>query len=438
MNSLGTVWLLIGTLTVACAVSVPRSLLLSSEKYLMDNALRAAEWISLPDLEPLPSLDKISFKKLEEMPLEEAAEMLNKLYHLSKINRRPVDTYIPNTSDINALMIATNNEKISFKLSKIVQTVMKDSDFGKQVLTIFLTGLPNELNAVKKANDELIQAYMQRYKNLPLNLNLNQTYKVVSSEEMLSDKTGELTANKKSKGNLIVVDLGSAMKNFKEWITLDIEEMGTNLGNILTDLTDKVDVPQEVIHIIGQGVAAHVAGVAGRQYSRVTGHRLRRITGLDPSKIFVDNKNVLTGLARGDADFVDVIHTSSYSMGTVMRCGDVDFYPDGPNQLLSGSKNVIEASMRATCYFADTVVPLMERNFPAVSATSLQEYKNKKGYGKRVYLGISTDFDLKGDYVLEVNTKNNYDRNTPIEKSMDYHSIHMPWKTIDEKLTRIY
>ncbi|KAL9879545.1 vitellogenin-2-like [Glossina fuscipes fuscipes] len=438
MNSLRTVWLLIGTLTFACAVSVPRSLQLNSDKYLLDNNLKSAEWISLLELEPLPSLDKISFKKLEEMPLKEAAEMLNKLYHLSKINHRPVDTYTPNTSDIDALLTTTNNEKISFKLSKIVQTAMKDSDFGKQVVTIFVTGLPKDLNAVKKANSELIRAYMQRYYKLPLNLNLNHTYKEMGSEEMSSDKSEELIATKKSNGNMIVIDLGSAMRNFKEWITFDIEEMGINLGNLLAELTDKVDVPQELIHVIGQGVAAHVAGVAGRQYSRVTGHRLRRITGLDPSQIFVSNKNLLSGLARGDADFVDVIHSSSYSMGTVTRCGDVDFYPNGPNQVLPGSKNVIEASMLATCYFADTVLPLMEHVFPAVAATSLKEYKNDNGYGKRVFMGLSTDFDLKGDYILEVNMKSNYDPNTSPEKQMDYRKMHKPWQIIDEKFTRMY
>ncbi|TMW46111.1 hypothetical protein DOY81_008813 [Sarcophaga bullata] len=62
-------------------------------------------------------------------------------------------------------------------------------------------------------------------------------------------------------------------------------------------------------------VSAHVAGAAGNEYTRQTGRQLRRITALDPSKILAKNAHTLTGLSRGDAEFVDAIHTNVYGMG---------------------------------------------------------------------------------------------------------------------------
>lgn len=37
----------------------------------------------------------------------------------------------------------------------------------------------------------------------------------------------------------------------------------------------------------------------------------------------------LSGLSRGDGQFVDVIHTNSGALGQRRPSGDVDFYPNG-------------------------------------------------------------------------------------------------------------
>lgn len=204
---------------------------------------------------------------------------------------------------------------------------------------------------------------------------------------------------------------------------LDIEGTGAMIGHTLVELTNK-GVPHEIIHVIGQGIAAHVAGASGQDFTAHTGHKLRRITGLDPAKILSYRRGTLVGLSRGDADFVDAIHTSSLALGTPMRSGDVDFYPNGVMQGVPGAQNVIEAAMRATRYFAESVRPGGERNFPAVVAKSLQQYKKNDGYGKRTYMGIDADFDLQGDYVLEVNEKSPFGKRNPAQKQISYHGIH--------------
>lgn len=41
--------------------------------------LKPTEWISPRELENAPSVDEITFEKLQEMPAEEAAELVNKI-----------------------------------------------------------------------------------------------------------------------------------------------------------------------------------------------------------------------------------------------------------------------------------------------------------------------------------------------------------------------
>lgn len=223
---------------------------------------------------------------------------------------------------------------------------------------------------------------------------------------------------------LQVIDLGATLTSFKRQAMLDVEKTAKVIAKALVQLTNQCNVPNEIIHVIGQGIGAHVAGAAGREYTRQTGQKLRRITGLDPSRIYARNANTLTGLARGDAEFVDAIHTSAYGLGTPNRVGDVDFYPNGPSVAVPGTDNIVEASMRATRYFAESVVPGMEHNFPAVAACNLNEYRNNDGHGQRAYMGIKTDFDVEGDYILQVNAAAPFGKSSPAQKQINYHGVH--------------
>ncbi|XP_036347770.1 vitellogenin-1-like [Rhagoletis pomonella] len=57
----------------------------------------------------------------------------------------------------------------------------------------------------------------------------------------------------------------------KRFALLDAEQTGNMIGKALVQLTNEVDVPQEIIHIVAQGIGAQVAGAAVRQYRRLTG-----------------------------------------------------------------------------------------------------------------------------------------------------------------------
>ncbi|XP_001966682.3 vitellogenin-1 [Drosophila ananassae] len=409
----------------------------------MDNsvsqALKPSQWLSGSQLEAIPAVDDLTLERLESMSLEKGAELVQQIYHLSQIHHNVEPNFVP--SNIQAYVPKPNGEKLAAPLNEMIQRLKQKQNFGDDEVTIILTGLPQTTETVKKATRKLVQAYMQRYnlqQQRQKGKNTNQDYDYgsekrnqrTSSEENSSE---EVKNAKTQSGDIIVIDLGSTLTNYKRYAMLDIEKTGAKIGKWIVQMVNELDMPFDTIHLIGQNVGAHVAGAAAQEFTRLTGHQLRRVTGLDPSKIVAKSKNTLTGLARGDAEFVDAIHTSVYGMGTPIRSGDVDFYPNGPAAGVPGASNVVEAAMRATRYFAESVRPGNERSFPAVPANSLEQYKRNDGFGKRAYMGIDTAHDLEGDYILQVNAQSPFGRNAPAQKQSSYHGVHQTWSSKDNK-----
>nr|XP_014091947.1 vitellogenin-1 [Bactrocera oleae] len=394
--------------------------------------LKPTDWLSVQELQSLPSAEDITLQQLENMSVQEGERLIGQIYHLFKIDRNLRPTYVPSASNVPVVFVRPNGQSVETNLNEMVANAKQQPNFGSEEVTIFITGLPQTSAAVARANKKLVQAYMQRYygQQQPVNANnqdydYNERQPATSSEEDYSESWKQ---PKQNRGNLVIIKLGATLTNLKRYALLDIEQTGQMIGKALVQLTDEADVPQEIIHVIGQGIGAQVAGAAGRQYKRWTGHQLRRITALDPAKIFASNNNVLTGLARGDADFVDAIHSSTCGMGTRQRVGDVDFYVNGPASTAPGADNVLEATMRATRYYAESVRPGNERNFAAVPASSMQQYESNEGYGRRAYMGIATQYDLKGDYVLNVNAKSPFGKSAPAQKQGTYHGLHQTWR----------
>ncbi|XP_030382019.1 vitellogenin-2 [Scaptodrosophila lebanonensis] len=403
-----------------------------------------SNWVSSNDIEQLPSLNEVTLKRVEQMSVEEGATMLNQLYHLAQVNGALKPTYVPEPSQVQGYIVTPRGEKIEFNLNNFVQTVRRLPNFGNEEVTIFITGLPQSISYMGKATRKLVQAYIQRYnlQSYRSQYQYGEQDNDNDSEEQQqlqgrSKQNGDNNNENETTGDLVVINLGDAIENFEQYTTFNVERFGALLGQQLVRLTDEANVPQEIIHLIGQGLGAHVAGVAGRQYTRQTGHKLRRITGLDPARLYAKAESKLSGLARGDADFVDAIHTSAYGMGSPERVGDVDFYPNGPAAGVPGADNVVEASLRATRYYAESVRPGNERNFPAVAATSYQEYKQNNGYGKRAYMGIAASYDIEGDYILQVNPKSPFGRNTPAQPQNGFHAIHGSWKQQQQNQQRL-
>ncbi|XP_067636497.1 vitellogenin-1-like [Eurosta solidaginis] len=416
------------SLIVASASAAPNHHGKSELKVSM-NSMKPRDWISIAELQSLPSnAEDITLQQLENMSVEEGESLINKIYHLSKMNHALRPSYVPSPSNVPVIFMKSNGQHEETNLSEMASTAKNQAKLSAEEVTIFITGLPETSPAVAKANKKLVEAYMERY--MRQQRSMGGDYETDYKQAKTSSEEGSESwrEGREISGDLVIIKLGNTLTNMKRYAQLDIEKTGEMLAKVLIDMHSEMDFPEN-LHLIGQGMGAHVAGVAARKFKRWVGHSLRRITALDPAKWFANDKYYLNGLARGDADFVDVIHTNTHGLGIRERMGDADFYVMGPDAIAPGANNVVEASMRATRYFAESVRPGMEHNFPAVPAKSMRQYERKEGSGKRAFMGIDADYDLKGDFMLEVNAKSPFGKRSPAKKQSTYHSLHQSWQS---------
>ncbi|CAG9564563.1 unnamed protein product [Danaus chrysippus] len=102
--------------------------------------------------------------------------------------------------------------------------------------------------------------------------------------------------------------------------------MGHRLAEFISFLNSN-GIPAESLYVIGFSLGAEAAGFAGK-YLRSSGLRIGRITGLDPAYPGYGFGGKNAHLAKGDALFVDIIHTNPGLFGFPTPIGDVDFYPN--------------------------------------------------------------------------------------------------------------
>ncbi|KAH8317101.1 hypothetical protein KR074_011834, partial [Drosophila pseudoananassae] len=206
--------------------------------------------------------------------------------------------------------------------------------------------------------------------------------------------------------NFVAVDAARFVDTLYTWSAFNTEEIGENMAVGLVKLLNVV--PVENIHLIGHSLGAHIVGAAGRHLTKLTGKVIPRITGLDPAKPCFNEGEVLSGLMRGDASFVDVIHSNSGVLGKRDPMGDADFYPSGLDPLPAGCYSVVCAHARSWEYYAETVFPGNERNFLATRCSSLARLREFRCPGDGIPMGYAVPLTTKGSYFLEVNPSEPY------------------------------
>lgn len=102
--------------------------------------------------------------------------------------------------------------------------------------------------------------------------------------------------------------------------------VGAYLGDMIDYLAEQGTKTKNV-HLVGHSLGAHISGIAA---NKTTKGRIGRITGLDPAKpMFEGNTKYEDQLDKGDAHFVDIIHTCGGVLGFSNSLGHVDIYPNG-------------------------------------------------------------------------------------------------------------
>lgn len=90
-------------------------------------------------------------------------------------------------------------------------------------------------------------------------------------------------------------------------------------------------VPPSKIHVIGHSLGSHVWSFALKKFTRNTGQKIYRLSGLDVSGPCFDQTN--TGCNKNDAIIVDTYHTDSGGFGSVQKRGTIDTYANGGTRI---------------------------------------------------------------------------------------------------------
>lgn len=218
--------------------------------------------------------------------------------------------------------------------------------------------------------------------------------------------------------NFIALDAANYMETFYDWAALNTEEVGNYVGKALSLLNDK-DYSKD-IHLIGHSLGAHIVSAAGRTYFSLTDKLIGRITGLDPAQPCFNEGEQLKGISRGDAEYVDIIHTNPGVLGKKEAIGDADFYPNGMDSIPSGCYTISCAHSRAWHYYAESVYPGNENNFLSAKCSSMKRFKLNKCTDLDVPMGyLGKRQNVKGNYFLETNEMSPYGLNATVSSLPD-------------------
>lgn len=117
-----------------------------------------------------------------------------------------------------------------------------------------------------------------------------------------------------------------------------------------------------------------------------------------------------SGLFRGDAGFVDVVHTNPGCLGKKEAVGDLDFFCN--DILQPGSYDVSTSHQASWRYYAESVYPGNEINFLARECSSIYDLNKKYCTGQLIPMGYAAPNTTKGKYFLKTNSKSPYGENS--------------------------
>ena len=153
---------------------------------------------------------------------------------------------------------------------------------------------------------------------------------------------------------------------------------------------------------LGNSLGGQMIGKIGRTIISITAGTtsLPRLTALDPSgpgfyaPVIANEK----AISSSDATFVDVIHTDAFNLGTIFKCGHVDFYVNEGKAYQPGcfSEPFINSQLSNACshyrawrFYSESV--LNTTAFPGVECNSWSDFVfNPQGCFRmtRGYMGL--------------------------------------------------
>ena len=197
------------------------------------------------------------------------------------------------------------------------------------------------------------------------------------------------------------------------------EVVGRKTGQFVSWLVAEMGVSYDEVHVLGSSLGAQAAGYVGY----FTAGALGRITGLDPSGPLFYSVGARHRLDRTDAQFVDIIHTAGYWVGSTLPTGHVDFYPNKgvapqPGCENSESLDLSCSHFQAWKLYIQSVKRIKDRSLPpllAIKCKSYQAFQSGECCGRLpvfAQLGEMVDRRARGVFYISTGAQGHF--NLPV------------------------
>ncbi|XP_053672840.1 vitellogenin-1-like [Anopheles nili] len=322
---------------------------------------------SIPQIFSPEQLLEFSKQSIIGLPAEAIAATINQICSVALLSNATASENSVNITEMNYILM-TGDNNITIPLLESDDLWM-DELFNKSHDTVILvTGWTSNVNEPNRAIDTIYNAY-------------------------------------KARGgyNFVVIDTAEYVDTLYTWSAFNTNDLGQGLADGLKRLIKYV--PLEKIHLIGHSLGAHIVGAAGRHFQYLTNKSIPRITGLDPANPCFNEGESLSGIQRGDADFVDIIHTNAKVLGKRDPIGDADFYPNGVVSVQPGCLDPACSHKRAWELYAETVYPGAEKSLLATKCNSLLSLTTGGCNSNPIPLGYGCPTTAKGNFFLKTKDK---------------------------------
>ncbi|KAJ8710418.1 hypothetical protein PYW07_009784 [Mythimna separata] len=197
--------------------------------------------------------------------------------------------------------------------------------------------------------------------------------------------------------SILALDASSLIKFFYLRASTIVTFIGRSLGATLAALVSSGLEPPK-IHLIGHSLGSHISGSAGKEFLKRTGHKVGRISGLDPAGPCFSDVAPALRLTRNDAAFVDVIHTDAGVYGLDQKIGHVDFWPNSGSEQPGCLLQTCSHS-RAWEYFAESMST--RHAFLSIQCPSYYTFRQSNcTTSDIIVMGYDTPANASGDYYL--------------------------------------
>ncbi|XP_041987174.1 pancreatic lipase-related protein 2-like [Aricia agestis] len=182
--------------------------------------------------------------------------------------------------------------------------------------------------------------------------------------------------------------------------------VGKHVAEMLANLT-RVGLDPKKLQLLGLSLGGQTISFIAKEYKKLTGSKVARVTGLDPAGPCFRNLGPEDRIDSSDADFVDIISTNIDGFGMAAPVAHVQFYVNGGEFQPGGPILWYNCGIVCSHIYSFAIWLSAIRNpssFIGIQCDSVQQARDNSCYGRYPLvtnvMGLNTDRRRKGIFYL--------------------------------------